>query len=140
MIQYLDTSALLKLYLDETGSPEIREATANRPSFTHVIAYAELRAGLAKAMRMKRVADSDYQTMLADLESDWQQINVVRVDAAQVRRAGMMAETYALRAYDSLHLAAAESLTVNTGAEVRFLCFDQSLKRSASALGMNTEI
>ena len=138
-IQYLDTSALFKLYLDEAGSAEVRLATTNQPAFTHIIAYAGLRAGLAKAKRMERVSDADYQNLLADLESDWQQINVVRVDSHQVRRAGALAETYALRGYDSVHLAAAESLTINTGAQVRFLCFDQALSRGAAALGMRTD-
>lgn len=138
-IQYLDTSALLKLYLDEAGSAEVRLATTDQPAFTHIIAYAELRAGLAKAKRMDRVSTADYRNLLADLESDWKQINVVSIDSQQVRRAGALAETFGLRGYDSVHLAAAESLTINTGAEVRFLCFDQALSRSAATLGMSAD-
>ena len=138
MIQYLDTSALLKLYLDEPGSAEIRAAVRDQPAFSHIIAYAELRAGLAKAKRLGRVDDEDYRGLLSDLESDWRQINVVRADVPLVRRAGALAEAFALRGYDSVHLAAAESLTVNTGADVLFLCFDEALNRGAGALGLST--
>jgi predicted nucleic acid-binding protein len=138
MIHYLETSALLKLYLDETGSSEVRAAVSGQPAFTHIVAYAELRAGLAKAKRMKRVSEADYRNLIADLEADWLQVHVVGVNAQLVRRAGALADSFALRGYDSVHLAAAESLTINTGASLRFLCFDRALNQWAASLGMQT--
>jgi len=54
---YFDTSALLKLYLEEAESARMRSATAAATfAFTHLITYAEMRAGLAQAARLRRIA------------------------------------------------------------------------------------
>lgn len=53
---YLDTSAWLKLYVEEDGSETVHAAVEQaEQTCTHLIAYAELRAALAKAQRMQRL-------------------------------------------------------------------------------------
>ena len=48
MILYLDTSAFLKLYLEESRSDAVRGLVARAAAiYTHLIAYAEMRAALA---------------------------------------------------------------------------------------------
>lgn len=50
MIVYLDTSAFLKLYLDEDGGDQTREAIDKAGVIcTHLITYVEMRAALARA-------------------------------------------------------------------------------------------
>ena len=53
-----------------------------------------------------------------------------------VHRAGELAEQYGLRGYDSVHLAAAESLQTALGSSIIFACFDNELNRAALARGM----
>ena len=49
MILYLDTSAIVKLYADETGSDQVWAAVAEaKLCATHLIAYAETRAAFAR--------------------------------------------------------------------------------------------
>jgi hypothetical protein len=52
LILYLDTSSLVKLYVEETGSPEV-EGLADKASLlcTSVIAYPEARSALARLHR-----------------------------------------------------------------------------------------
>ncbi len=48
MILYLDTSALVKLYVDEPGSASLREALVRAKAvYTHQITYVEIRAAFA---------------------------------------------------------------------------------------------
>jgi predicted nucleic acid-binding protein len=54
-----------------------------------------------------------------------------------MRRAGDLAEHYNLRGYDSVHLAAAESLIIGHGSGfLRFASFDHALNAAASAVGL----
>lgn len=49
MVIYLDTSALLKLYVEEEGRWLVREAVSTaEAAATSVVAYAEARAGFAR--------------------------------------------------------------------------------------------
>ena len=140
MIVYLDTSALLKLYVDEPGSSIVREVTEAQTSFTQIIAYAELRAALAKALRMERISTSSYGRLLGQVESDWDRLNLVNVEMPLVRRAGEMAEQFNLRGFDSLHLAAAEWLADTVGISLRFACFDDRLNHAAAEIGLQSAI
>jgi hypothetical protein len=56
-----------------------------------------------------------------------------------VELAGEYADTFALRGYDSIQLAAARLLQEHCDEEVFFACFDNRLKKSAQVLGMLTD-
>lgn len=139
MILYVDTSALLKLYVREDESAQtlalIQSATA---VYVHLIAYAELRAGLAKACRLGRVNDSQLRSLVEDADRDWARLRHISVDAHLVMAAGALAEQHGLRGFDSLHLAAASRLSRRVGdaARLRFFAFDQGLNAAAAKVGM----
>lgn len=138
MILYLDTSALIKLYVAEPGSQEIRNAVANADaSTTHLIAYAETCAAFARAARAGRLAAGDINRYRRALDQDWARLDVITPDAVVIRRAGDLAFAFELRGYDSVHLAAAEALGVVTGQEnFRFAAFDIALNKAARGLGL----
>jgi len=63
MIVYLDTSALVKLFIDEPETTVVADALNDASAvFTHMITYAEARAALAKAVRMQRITDERHAT------------------------------------------------------------------------------
>ena len=52
MTVYLDTSSLVKLFLEESGSDQVRALVADATAIaTSVVAYAETRAALARRRR-----------------------------------------------------------------------------------------
>jgi predicted nucleic acid-binding protein len=53
-----------------------------------------------------------------------------------VEQAGEYAEIFALRAYDSIQLAAAQTLQQGDSGKVSFACFDQRLQKAAQLLGL----
>lgn len=68
-----------------------------------------------------------------DLERRWQEIDTVRVDRPLVRSAGGLAERFALRAYDAVHLAAALAVV-----DVDVLVtWDARLSEAALAAGLS---
>lgn len=139
MILYLDTSAFLKLYLAEPESDRVRAAVADAEACcTHLIAYAELRAGLAMAERVGRLRAEERNASLRQLDSDWGRLRIVTPDAELIWRAGDLAERFALRGFDSVHLASAERVFGALGHPVdfRFVVYDKDLINAAHHLGV----
>jgi predicted nucleic acid-binding protein len=134
VILYLDTSALVKLYVDEDDAELVRDTVSEaRLVGTSEIAYVELRSALARRYREGAIEGVAYRRVLRDVDADWQQLFLIVVNSQLVRDAGGIAEQYRLRAYDAIHLAS--SLTLQTRAEepVTFACWDKSLQTSAAA-------
>jgi len=137
LILYLDTSAFVKLYVEEQGSEIIRGAVAESLLHTHWITYPEMRAALARLRRMGYQTDDTYREHKLEFEADWKAVNAILPDERIFRRAGELAERFGLRGYDSVHLAAAESLRVGQGSDLlRFASFDERLNQSATELGL----
>ena len=137
---YLDTSAWVKLYMEEAESDAVAESlSAATTRYTVLIAWAEMRSALARAERSGRFAAALKKTALASAERDWADFIVVHPTEAMVRRAGDLADRFALRGYDSVHLAAAEAISLLLMPEpLAFVCFDERLCDAARALGMGT--
>ena len=137
---YLDTSAWVKLYMDEAESDAVAAwLSAATTRYTVLIAWAEIRSALARAERSGRFAAAFKKTALASAERDWADFVVVQPTEAMVRRAGDLADRFDLRGYDSVHLAAAEAISLLLMPEpLMFVCFEEPLCDAARALGMAT--
>lgn len=134
MTVYADTSALVKLFVDEAGTPEMR-ALAQSPEViaSSRIAYVELRAALAAAIRDGRIPAPLRDGLILDLEQFWDWILKVSVDEPIVRQAGDLAERMRLRGYDAVHLSAL--IATGLPSDVSFACWDAELRRVAGELG-----
>lgn len=133
MILYLDTSSLIKLYVEEEGSAEVeRLVGAASLVSTSVIAYPEARSALARLCREGALTAEEHELAKTELERDWPHYLAVEVTPTTWRSAGDLAERHALRGFDSLHLASFLSLaTADLGELVQFSSFDQKLNSAA---------
>lgn len=139
MIVFADTSALLKYYVAEDHSVEVRKlfTRAMRVAVSR-IAWAEAHAALARRVREVPRDAAALMAARKALATDWPHYGVVEVSQAVVERAGDYAEAFALRGYDGMQLATAK-LTQEWAAEpVSFICFDSRLNKAAVILGMQT--
>jgi predicted nucleic acid-binding protein len=131
LILYLDTSALVKLYVEEDGSSDVAAAVEVASAVvTARIAYAEARAAFARHRREGGITAAELRRIVQRLDQDWSRYGIVELSEAAVRRAGILAERRALRGFDALHLACALELR-RAGAEVVFLSFDTRLTGAA---------
>lgn len=132
MIAYLDTSSLVKLYVEEEGSRSIRELVVRAELVaTSVVAYPEARAALARQRREKGLTSAGYDRARNDFERDWPRYLTIEVSEAVYRSAGDLAERHRLRGFDSLHLASYLSLYRDGVRQIRFSAFDDALNRAA---------
>lgn len=137
MILFCDTSALIKLYIQEIASDEM-QALASSASMVAVcrIAWAESMAVLARRVRENPVDQPLIDQVRDRLRKDWVSYAIIEVTQALVELAGDHADAFALRGYDSIQLAAACLLRQVTQEDLRFACFDTRLRKAAQTLGM----
>lgn len=138
MIAYCDTSALAALALDEPGAAGVRAAlAATRRVACCEIGLVELRAAVARAVGAGRLSSAQAAEAAECWRTLWSTVTPIGVGTNLIRRAGALAESHALRAYDAVHLAAAESLVIALGRRrVRWVCLDRRLDVAAKAAGL----
>lgn len=136
MTLYLDTSSLVKLYVDEPGSDEVRGLVDRaRIVATSVIAYAEARSALARLRREGALRPAAFTSIKRVLDKDWPSYLTLDVTGAISQAAGDLAEQYRLRGYDSVHLASFLEVARRAGAgETHFSSFDDRLNRAAQSV------
>ena len=72
----------------------------------------------------------------AALAADWPHFVVLEIDQPLVERAGEYADTFALRGYDSIQLAAVFETGRISKPPIFFACYDTRLNKAAKLLGM----
>lgn len=88
----------------EVAASTLEQAGARLASRT---TYVEARAALARAARARRLSPRDLVRARAALDDRWDSIEVVELDDWLQRAAGEVADRFALRAFDAIHLASA---------------------------------
>jgi len=129
----LDTSALIKLIVDEPGS-ELAVELWDRAGLlvSSQLVYPEARAALAAAARGGRISGSTHVSTVATLDDLYAQLRTVTIDEALARQAGALAAQHALRGYDAIHLACALQLH---GTDILLATWDNALNAAARATG-----
>lgn len=133
---YLDSSALVKLYIDEVGSDKIREIVLAEKNtiFISAITGAEAVAAFARRKRMKDITDEDYSELLSDFLLDFKNLFVKsKVTDLVVSLAMELANRRALRGYDAVQLASALVLNSEIVNGIVFVSADIELNDTAKA-------
>jgi predicted nucleic acid-binding protein len=128
-IVYFDSSALVKLVVDEVGS-DIAALLWDGcdAAVTSRLAYPEVRAALAAAGRDHRLEPSDLHLAENSWERIWSAVRPVEFTASIAEDAGFLAGEHALRGTDAVHLASA--LAMDDGHPI-FAAWDRRLRSGA---------
>jgi predicted nucleic acid-binding protein len=129
----------VKLYISEVGS-ELVNAQLARAEAVAVcrIAWAEAYAALSRRAREVPADAETIEQAKAALAADWPHFVILEINQDLVERAGDYADTFALRGYDGVQLAAAFETARISQSPVLFACFDSRLNKAAKALGMSS--
>ena len=132
MIVYLDTSSLVKLYVEEDESSKV-DALVRSSEFTatSLVAYAEARAAFAHRFREKAFTPDEHDRIKEFFDKDWSSYLILSVTGNMIRLAGDLAEKHALRGFDSIHLASALTLRQELSSPIVFSCFDDKLQKAS---------
>ncbi len=138
MIVFLDTSAMVKRYVNESHSAVVLSLCEQSQQLA-VSRLAWVEAHAAFARREREVAQDAPLLKQAQqtLKLDWPDFLMVDPIQSVLDLAADYADTFALRAYDSVQLASAKTLHVAAAKPITFACFDTRLNKAAQLLGMN---
>ena len=135
MLLYLDTSSLVKLFIEEKYSERVREwVDAVDVVLTCRVAYAEAAAAFSRRHREGGLKQADYRRVVQAFDGQWDSFGRLEFDE---RAAGKLAAKHALRGFDAIHLSAAKMLMSDAlGTSVAFNSFDDRLNRAAEKENM----
>jgi predicted nucleic acid-binding protein len=134
VIAYFDTSAVIPLLVDETGTELCSRLWNESTRVVSVrLVHPEARAALAQARRLGRITRSQLAEAVAELDSLVDQIDIIELGADIARSAGDLAEQHGLGGYDSVHLAAALAVADD---ELVLLTGDTELATAAVSAGI----
>jgi uncharacterized protein len=134
LIGYFDSSALVKLLIEEEGSNDAASLWDGADAvLCSRVGYPEVRAALASAHRAHRLTDDQLQQARGTWEDFWHALRLVELTGRVAQRAGDLSEEHALSGADAVHLASAELLAPD---EPVVATWDSRLHAAASALGL----
>jgi hypothetical protein len=133
---YFDTSAAVKLVVEERGSSDAaRLWDASTRAISSIVLYPEARAALKRAHRERRLTTPGLGIAIDEIGRVWDHLERVGLSTALAIRAGELAHAYDLRGYDAVHLAAAEAVA---SPDMVFVAADRELCAAAARLGLAT--
>jgi uncharacterized protein len=131
-LYYLETSALVKLYVEEPGTRSLLKLAAGSTGNQLAIlslAQVELRSAIRRRERAGEISYSAAQQVLVGFQRHLEArfLKQVVTDAV-LDSAGALIDRYALRAYDAVQLAGCLALKAVAGsAPAVFVCADRTL-------------
>lgn len=129
MTLYVDSSALLKRYIDEHDSTVSIQLMRSDPVLvTCRVTEVEVRRNLARLLSVDAL-DSARRQFAEDLDA----FALVNIDATTCNDAARIAEATLCRSLDSIHIAAA----LRAGRATTFLTFDVRQARVARTVGLD---
>jgi predicted nucleic acid-binding protein len=146
-VYFLDSSALVKRYVAETGSAWIRGLTdpsARNPLIIARIAWVEVLGALARRQREGSLTPDDVTQAIRAFRYDLNmQYQVSEMGPALAEAAGDLVVLHPLRAYDAVQLASAllaqSDLARVEAPALTFLTADDRLLVIAEAEGLRTD-
>jgi len=147
VVYFLDSSALVKRYIPETGSSwvqAIANPSTSNPLLIARITWVEVRSALARRLREGSLTATDETLIVQRFRFDLNhQYQVIELDLALVESAGQLVNQYPLRAYDAVQLASvlriSPAFAPPISTSLVFVTADDRLANIAMALGLLTD-
>jgi uncharacterized protein len=132
---YLDTSALVKLYVQEPGTDRLLPLIRNQPENRFAvltISIVEVRSAIRRRQRSGDIEASAAAAMLKDMQSHMETRFIRQgINDTVIDRALEVIDRYALRAYDAIQLAGCLVLCAIGSEAFTFVCSDHQLLKAA---------
>lgn len=113
---YLDSSAWIQFFIQESGTEALQQALAriaqkkDTQFLASAVTYAEMHAIFARAAKTRRINEAERQEMVKVFEVQWKSVELPETTSPLITLSGNLARVYALRGCDAFQLASALSL------------------------------
>ncbi len=131
MILFLDSSALVKRYVEEEGTKLVDELWEKAEEVaTSVVAFAEVISAFSRKSREGILTQKELMEIIYEFKEDYSRMIHVPITLELNKIIERLLVTYSLKGFDAIHLASALILKVEFP-ETVFLCFDNALNKTA---------
>ena len=142
-LYYLETSALVKLYVREPGTDRLlrlASRTTDHRFAVLVLAQVEFRSAIRKRQRLGDIEESIATRVIGRFEQHLETKFMRQIlNDSVLDTAKELVDRYPLRAYDAVQLAGCVALqTISGGQEPVFVCADRQLLEAAESEGLQT--
>lgn len=139
---FLDSSAVVKLYVREPGSPRVLSLRESAPPGMVVVSGitpVEVTSALVRRCGQGHFGVTELNTALDLLTRDAANFRIIAIEDAILERAIIMIRRYGLRSADAIQLACAVSYRehMKEGQSVTLLSSDRELNAAASGEGFS---
>ncbi len=146
-VYIFDSSAVVKRYVSETGTAwvlRLADPRANNHIHLARITGVEVIAAITRRNRQGSLSASDAAAAIADFRYDFgAAYRIVEITPGLIASAMLLAETYALKGYDAVQLAAALEVNAHTISlglpAITLVSADGGLNRAAVTSGLTTD-
>ena len=134
---YLDTSALVKKYVFEAGTDEVRTLLKKEHNvITSKLTYAEVCAFFARKQREGNMGKGVYDRIWVSFLNDWEVFTLVEVKEEIFPLIHKLTKTHSLRGADAVYLASALWVGNEIGRPLIFVASDGLLLSAAANEGL----
>ena len=135
---YFDTSALVKRYVRERGSAQVRFLLRRYDFLSSAITPVELLSALGRKKRTGDVSEKEFSTLVSRIQSERLRWELVEVTGSILSRAEEVIQgALPLRALDALHVVSSMAFQAATAVEIPFVTGDGRQRDAAKQLGMD---
>lgn len=142
-LYYLETSALVKLYVQEPGTEHMLSLASSRAGHRFAIlslAQVEFRSALRRRERDGQIPESDADQMIESFQRHAEgRFMVERFSDFLLDVASMLIDRHGVKAYDAMQLAGYLTLRAKSDIDIPiFVCADRKLLDAAQREGSPT--
>jgi predicted nucleic acid-binding protein len=136
---YLDTSWLVKLFVDEGDAEAVHRIVSADPAvLVSELSFVEFHAAVARRRRNGSLAPRTAASLVSRFRRQWTDRARIPLSLEVVSRAADLVAVHPLRTLDALHLASALLVSAGSPEPLRFGAADECLLAAARAEGLAT--
>ena len=131
---YLDSSALVKRYVQEEGTDFVKSILAGHGLITtSKLTYPEILSALMRKVRAGEIERKTFNGIVEMFDKDWDHVLVLDFHNDLLQIVKVVIEKHPLKAADAIHLSSALWLKLSSKADVTFVASDSNLLKAAQA-------
>ena len=137
---YVDTSALIKRYVEELGRRQVLQLLRKNECVVSAVLPIEVRSTLRRRVSEGTLDEERTAAILRRFTADRAFWTLIEVSGEALTAAETLAATHPLRALDAIHVASAQLFAARIApSEFIFVSADVQQTTAAAALGMTTK-
>lgn len=134
---YYDSSALLKVYINEEYSDLIRQFISKHHfNYISTLSFVEIHSVFSRLVNNSQISRDELSFLKTSFNYDFKIFQQIPIDINILTRAADLSYLTNLRTLDCIHLATIEFLKSSYEEEPMFACFDKKLIEGAIYLGI----